>query len=76
VNDDHPAHLDHPARLTAGKGLLERVSLAIAVEELRDRRDPPVHDPDVRIGVDEGGVTEQVVPATALFPDGEVRHVG
>src|SRR5215470_13738238 len=36
VDDDDPPHLDHAPRLATGERLLERVPLAVPVEELRN----------------------------------------
>ena len=77
LGDDHDAaHLHHTLGVAAGQLFFVSVALAVAVEELRERRVAPIDDAQPGGAVEEGGVAEQVVARLVSLPQAQVGEVG
>ena len=76
LHDHDASRLHHARRDAARERLLELLALAVAVEDRRHRRVPPVHDSHARPAVHERMSAEAVVADLARLPHPQVREVG
>lgn len=75
LDDDDAARFDDALDLATRKRLLVVVAFAVAIEDPRDRSDPPVDDANTGGRVEQARAAEQVVLHDLAFANAQMREV-